>query len=98
MTDHKPLISIFSPVKGFPQFSANRLRRWAAILSGFSYTIEHVKSQENLADAWSRLPIDKLESKENEIPLDVDFSNYFTDTKIPINFEIIRNETLRDKF
>ncbi|CAF5169426.1 unnamed protein product, partial [Rotaria magnacalcarata] len=29
LTDHKPLVSIFSPKKGIPTTSANRLQRWA---------------------------------------------------------------------
>lgn len=37
--DNKPLVAIFNPQKGIPQFSANRLRRWAVILSNYRYKI-----------------------------------------------------------
>nr|XP_034838819.1 uncharacterized protein K02A2.6-like [Maniola hyperantus] len=53
-TDHKPLISIFGPHKGIPEVSANRLQRYAMFLSGYNYTIEYVRSQDNSADYLSR--------------------------------------------
>lgn len=43
-TDHKPLLSIFSPKKGIPAIAASRMQRWAHFLSGFSYEIGHVRS------------------------------------------------------
>ncbi len=40
VTDHKPLVSILGPKKGFPVMAAARLQRWALILSAYSYDIE----------------------------------------------------------
>lgn len=53
-TDHKPLISIFSPDKGIPEISANRLQRYAIFLSAYNYKIEYVSSVHNCADYLSR--------------------------------------------
>ncbi|CAF4989432.1 unnamed protein product, partial [Rotaria magnacalcarata] len=39
LTDHKPLVSIFSPKKGIPTTSANRLQRWAIRLMGYTFDI-----------------------------------------------------------
>lgn len=57
-TDHKPLLSIFSPKKGIPTIAASRMQRWAHFLSGFSYDIGHVRSQSNIADFSSRFPVE----------------------------------------
>lgn len=95
-TDHKPLTTIFHPEKGIPQFSANRLRRWAVILSNYQYEIEYVRSEKNYADSLSRLSItEKEEDWEN---VDVNFINYFSNnTHFPIDFKVMRQETLRDE-
>ena len=57
VTDHKPLVSLFSPTKGTPALAANRIARWALTLSQYDYTIEYRKTGEHgNADALSRLP------------------------------------------
>lgn len=53
-TDHKPLLSIFSPEKGIPEVSANRLQRYAIFLSAYNFKIEYVSSAHNSADFLSR--------------------------------------------
>ena len=40
VTDHKPLLSIFSPKKSLPVMTAARLQRYAVFLSGYQYDIE----------------------------------------------------------
>ncbi|XP_038106859.1 uncharacterized protein K02A2.6-like [Culex quinquefasciatus] len=57
-TDHKPLISILNPHKGIPAIAASRMQRWANFLGGFSYRIEHVNSEGNIADYPSRAPFE----------------------------------------
>nr|XP_022901108.1 uncharacterized protein K02A2.6-like [Onthophagus taurus] len=77
VTDHKPLVTIFNPSKGIPTFSANRLRRWAVILSNYDYNIKYVKSEKNIADSLSRIPI-----KDDTKLIDkcsVDYINFFED-------------------
>lgn len=54
-------ISIFSPKKGIPHFSANRMRRWVWILSNYRYSIKYVNLDKNLADGLSRLPVQKYD-------------------------------------
>ena len=57
ITDHKPLLSLFGSHKGIPAMAANRLSRWALILSQYEYSIEYRNTKEHgNADALSRLP------------------------------------------
>ena len=52
VTDHKPLLSLFGP-----QLAANRLARWALMLSQYEYTAEYRKTSDHgNADVLSRLP------------------------------------------
>ena len=44
-TDHKP--------KALPVMAAARIQRWAFILSGFNYKIEHVKGQINADECFN---------------------------------------------
>lgn len=97
VTDHKPLLSIFGQNKGIPQFSANRLRRWAVILSNYDYEIEYVKSKKNYADSLSRLPCENtnLETKED---MEIEYIHFFEkNNNVPVNFEKIKAETKKDK-
>ena len=57
VTDHRPLLSLFGPSKSTPALAANRLARWALMLSQYDYNIEYRKtSHHGNADALSRLP------------------------------------------
>ena len=58
VTDHKPLLALFGPNKAIPALAANRLARWALLLSQYDYDIEYRKtSQHGNADGLSRLPV-----------------------------------------
>lgn len=57
--DNKALVHIFAPDKDIPTLANSRLQRFALILSTFDYEIAYVKSQENRADVFSRLPIEE---------------------------------------
>ena len=54
MTDHKPLLSVFSPTKATPPLAANRLAMWALTSSQYDYVIDYRKHGN--ADALSHLP------------------------------------------
>ena len=41
VTDHKPLLALFGPTTGTPAMAANRLARWALMLSQYNYSIEY---------------------------------------------------------
>lgn len=56
-TDHKPLVSIFGPNTGIPTMVASRMQRWAIILSAYTFDIEYVRTDNNGADGFSRLPV-----------------------------------------
>lgn len=98
LTDHKALTTIFHPEKAIPQFSANRLRRWAVILSNYQYDIKFVKSEKNYADCLSRMPLSSSENSDFEWQnVDVNFINYFSqNSDFPINFEAVKNASLKD--
>ena len=56
LTDHKPLLQIFSPDKGISQTTAARLQRYALFLGAYSYKIQYRSHDANAnADAMSRL-------------------------------------------
>ena len=58
IADHKPLLALFGQNKATPALAANRLARWALLLSQYDYSIEYrrITDHEN-ADALSRLPV-----------------------------------------
>ncbi|GJQ87899.1 hypothetical protein Trydic_g1166 [Trypoxylus dichotomus] len=66
-TDHKPLLSVFGPKKGILEYSANRLRRWALVLSHYDYIIQFVKSEANYADSLSRIPLSTTHDNSQEL-------------------------------
>lgn len=95
-TDHKPLISIFGENKGIPLMAAARIQRWSFLLSGFDYTIRHIKGEHNYADALSRMPQPAdsdlgLQSADFTYINFVDFEN-----ALHLNFKTIAIETRRD--
>ena len=58
LTDHKPLQYILGPKTAIPTLAAQRLQRWAVVLSAFDYDLWHIRGTENsVADALSRLPL-----------------------------------------
>ena len=74
MTDHRPLIALFGPTKATPALAANRLARWALMLSQYDYSIEYRRTADHgNADALSRLPAGPdatFDSEESEADID----------------------------
>ena len=57
--DHKPMLALFGPRKETPLLAANRLARWALMLSQYDYLVEFRKTNEHgNANALTRLPSD----------------------------------------
>ncbi|XP_062521210.1 uncharacterized protein K02A2.6-like [Corticium candelabrum] len=74
VTDHRPLLAMFGPHKATPVIAANRLARWALMLSQYDYTIEYREtSKHGNADALSRLPAESdpnFDRKESDSDID----------------------------
>ena len=74
VTDHKPLLALFGPSKATPALAANRLARWALMLSQYDYSIEYRRTSEHgNADALSRLPMGPdtdFDSEEEDADVD----------------------------
>ena len=93
-TDHRPLTTIFGERKGLPQMASGRLQRWAVYLSGFNYTIEHIKGVNNTAaDGLSRLPRQIADDQEEDLG---DYFNFMTAENLPIRAENIIKHVRRD--
>lgn len=90
-TDHQPLRAIFGDKKDVPSVAANRLQRWAIILSMYDYTICYRKgSLMKHADGLSRLPLDEPTNVE-ELCI-----NNITPDSLPINLIEIKIELNKD--
>lgn len=97
VTDMRPLVTIFSPNKAIPQFSANRLRRWAIILSGYQYDIEYIASKKNTADWLSRLPNKNSNDFFETDNVDIDYFNFLdSNNDFVLNFESVKQATNSD--
>ena len=103
-TDHKPLLAIFGDRKGIPIFAANRLQRWAHILSAFNYEIRYVNSDKNTADFLSRVP-KNYEEQDNtnekkfyfvHCKINISYINFLSDSGLPLDFKKIKSKTAKD--
>lgn len=95
-TDHKPLLAIFGQYKGLPVMASARMQRWAFILSGFNYSINHIKGVENHADSLSRMAQIKS-NVANEDQLESSYINYVDYENVAqLDFKQIASETRRD--
>ncbi|XP_025758532.1 uncharacterized protein K02A2.6-like [Oreochromis niloticus] len=94
LTDHHPLTSILSPVKGTPSMAAARMQRWALLLSAHNYTLQYRKGAHHAnADGLSRLPL-PLAQKEKQGAVEVFYASQL-DT-LPVGVAEIRRDTLSD--
>ena len=93
ITDHKPLLAIFSPKSAIPTLAAARMQRWALVLSAYDYEIEYKRSEDHAnCDALSRLPHeDSPVGREGAV-----YSVSAIDEDFPITAEDIGKATLVD--
>ena len=93
ITDHKPLLAIFSPKSAIPTLAAARMQRWALVLSAYDYEIEYKRSEDHAnCDALSRLPHeDSTVGSEGAV-----YSVSAIDDDFPITAEDIGKATLVD--
>ncbi|UYV85059.1 K02A2.6-like [Cordylochernes scorpioides] len=94
-SDHKALMTVFGNKRLLPPLIANRLHRWALELSNFDFDIRYTNKDSMLcADAFSRLPLEEINSREDNIDLvthDISFLNV-----TPLDHLIIEEETNKD--
>ncbi|CAF1515164.1 unnamed protein product [Adineta ricciae] len=98
VTDHKPLLSIFNPVKPLPVTALNRLQRWAIFLMGYSYTIQYKSTtRHSNADALSRLPAPDDHSVVDDDTLTVNFIQNELAANWPVTAAEIATATDKDQ-
>ena len=59
VTDHKPLVHIFSPDATLPKYTLGRLARWSLFLSDYDYDVTYVPTTDMPADFLSRAFLEK---------------------------------------
>ena len=94
ITDHKPLLELFSPSRATPVHAAARLQRWSLILASYNYQIEYRKSSAHAnADSMSRLPLSQEWSPASE-----NVECYFLEAEVISNVthEMIQKKTSLD--
>ncbi|MEE4247163.1 MAG: RNase H-like domain-containing protein [Kangiellaceae bacterium] len=102
VTDHRPLETMFGPNKPTPALAANRLARWALLLSQFDYIVEYRRTTDHgNADALSRLPIPRadvhFDREEDEEDQQMVCSINDIDEKIsPANHGSLARESAKD--
>ncbi|UYV71889.1 K02A2.6-like, partial [Cordylochernes scorpioides] len=94
-SDHKALTTVFGNKRLLPPLIANRLHRWALELSNFDFDIRYTNKDTMLcADAFSRLQLEEINSREDNIDVvthDISLLNVTS-----LDHLIIEEETNRD--
>ena len=94
-TDHKPLVSFFSPSKSISATAAARLQRYATFLTGYTYDIKYRKTEQHgNADALSRLPLPTTVEKPLQDAVAIFQLSQIE--RLPVQVSQIRKETQRD--
>ena len=95
VTDHLPLLSLFSNTKNISSMASGRIQRWSLMLSCYSFNLIH-RSGKTLgtADTLSRLPLsDTLEA----VPVPAEWMHFVhTFESEPVNAATIRIHTAKD--
>ncbi len=99
VTDHKPLLFIFSPDKQIPQMAASRLQRWAIILASYEFDIVYQPTDEHgNADGLSRMPVGRDLPFEQLKTLHQTVSTIQDEQiqRLPVTADTVREETQKD--
>ena len=96
VTDHKPLVGLFSPSRSINAQSSGRIQRWGLLLQNYRFDLYHRAGKLLCtADALSRLPADKA-VEYTPIPGDWNLvANFLENT--PTNCAEIRENTQNDE-
>ena len=95
VTDHKPLVHIFSRNKQLPEMSANRISRWAIILMNYDYEIQYRKTRDHAnCDMLSRFPVDNPHQQGDGHEVNEIFSLTMEQTNL--DSYLIARETRKD--
>ena len=98
VTDHKPLLGLFSMSKPIPPLASGRIQRWALLLQAYNFDLIH-RSGKLLctADALSRLPLPNC-TDSTPIPTDwtmlVNFLDWFPVTSMDVKAETKKDSIL----
>ena len=97
ITDHQPLIHIFSPQKGVPVTASSRLQRYSLFLSAYDYDIQfRRKTKHANADFMSRFP---QESTESDVTIEVvDTFHLGQIEMLPVSSKLLQQELERTLF
>lgn len=95
VTDHKPLLGLFSPSKPIPPLASGRIQRWALLLQAYNFSLVHRSGALlHTADALSRLPVPGA-MESTPIPAEWTMLVNFLDWS-PVTAEMVKEETRTD--
>ena len=95
VTDHKPLLGIFSSDKNIPPMSSGRIQRWSLLLQAYKFTLRHRSGTLlGTADALSRLPLN-CNTDSTPVPAEWIHLVEFLDSS-PVTSVDIKEQTRRD--
>jgi len=94
ITYHKTLYHIFGEKKGIPIDVANKLQRWAYVLTAFDFDISFIKSGKNAADFLSRIRIGTAD-RLSTAPQCLNF--IYDNCPFNVNWVKIKTQTRTDK-
>ena len=96
-TDHRPLTTIFSDSNGIPQMASSRLKRWALILSAYTYDVQYISTKENgCADFLSRAPLENSHYSTLQSTTEEVLQMEELPLEMPITASVVARETLKD--
>ena len=95
ITDHKPLLGIFSESKNISPMSSGRIQRWSLLIQAYKFTLRHRSGALlGTADALSRLPL-KTAMESTPVPAEWHDLVHFLDSS-PVGSADIKEHTRKD--